>query len=75
MVIDRKSTKRKRSPNYSPDEKLLLINICNKYKHIIENKKTDTVSWKHKEDAWLKISLDFNANSTIHRDMESQKMF
>ncbi|KAL1492520.1 hypothetical protein ABEB36_010761 [Hypothenemus hampei] len=37
-------------------EKFMLINIVEKYKNIIENKKTDSNTWKEKEEAWEKVS-------------------
>ncbi|TGZ52454.1 Methionyl-trna synthetase [Temnothorax longispinosus] len=37
-------TNRIRAPNFSQDEKLILISLIKKYKLIIENKRTDAVS-------------------------------
>lgn len=50
-----------------------LISICAKYKHIIESKKTDAVSWKEKEDTWITIGNEFNASSDVYRDQNSLK--
>jgi len=36
------------------------VDLANKYKHIIENKKTDAVMWKEKEEYWGKICKEFN---------------
>lgn len=52
-----------------------LISICTKYKHIIESKKTDAVSWKEKEDTWITIGNEFNASSDVYRDKDSLKKF
>lgn len=49
-----KSTKRERSPNFNTAEVQLLVTLLAKYKQIIENKNTDTVKNKDKEDAWKK---------------------
>lgn len=67
------SGKRIRSANYTSEEKLILLRIINdKYKQIIENKKSDAVSSKMKEDAWRKIANEFNAEApNVHRSVES----
>jgi hypothetical protein len=47
--------KRARTPNFLPDEKVALLNLIKKYSHIIENKKTDAVTWQDKSKAWGEI--------------------
>jgi len=55
--------KEKRGANFTKAEIDSLINITLKYKHIIENKKTDA-TWKDKNEAWEKnSSAEFNAAS------------
>ncbi|KAG5867946.1 hypothetical protein JTB14_020466 [Gonioctena quinquepunctata] len=44
--------KKKRSPNFTGREKSTLLNLIYTYKSIIENKRTDAVTWREKEDAW-----------------------
>ncbi|KAJ3643366.1 hypothetical protein Zmor_026081 [Zophobas morio] len=68
-------TTRGRAPNYTPDEKLLLLNIIKKYSHVVENKKTDSVTWEEKKQAWKAIAAKFNAASGVHRSTDSIKMF
>ncbi|KAH1028453.1 hypothetical protein HUJ05_001807 [Dendroctonus ponderosae] len=43
------------------------------YKAIIENKKTDSCTWKDKDKVWNKIAADFNASSPnkVFRSKES----
>jgi hypothetical protein len=41
MSQQKDEKKRARAPNFSPDEKVALLNLIKKYSHIIENKKTD----------------------------------
>lgn len=41
----------------------MLIDITLKYKHIVENKRTDATMWKDKNEAWEKFSNEFNAAS------------
>lgn len=48
--------------HFSEKEKEVLINICIKYKPIIENKRTDGVSNKQKNIAWDNIAKEFNAS-------------
>ncbi|XP_072380988.1 uncharacterized protein [Diabrotica undecimpunctata] len=55
--------KRERSKNYLEEEKENLISIIEKYKHVIENKKTDSVWSKQKNAAWEKIATEYNSIS------------
>ncbi|XP_037947637.1 myb/SANT-like DNA-binding domain-containing protein 3 [Teleopsis dalmanni] len=61
----------KRCSNFSAEEIDNLIEIINKYKYIIENKKTDHVSSKKKEDTWTKITNEFNFQAKISRNKAS----
>lgn len=45
-----------------------MLECVNDMKHIIENKKTDMVTWREKEKAWEELSKKFNSSSKIHRD-------
>jgi len=47
-----KMEKEKRGANFTKTEIDLLIDIMLKYKHIIENKRTDATTWKDKNEAW-----------------------
>lgn len=55
--------KRERCANFTSAEKKLLLQLSNKYKTILENKKTDGVTWRNKEDSWTKIENQFNASA------------
>lgn len=64
----------KRSPNFLPSEKSSLSVLVTKYKQIIENKESDAVNVKIKNDTWIKIAQEFNSNGTgIYRDVRSLK--
>lgn len=66
--------KRERLPNFSNIEKLKVIELIEKYKNIIENKKTDNINLKEKEKCWINISKEYNSsNSSVHRDVASLK--
>ncbi|PSN53733.1 hypothetical protein C0J52_02177 [Blattella germanica] len=53
----------KRCPNFTNKEVELLVNLVKKYSYIIECKKTDSATWRKKEEAWEKLSLEFNSCS------------
>lgn len=53
----------KREANFTQSEIDMLIDITLKYKHIVENKKTDVTTWKDKHEAWEKICEEFNGAS------------
>ncbi|XP_069704429.1 myb/SANT-like DNA-binding domain-containing protein 3 [Periplaneta americana] len=55
-----KQTKNVRGPNFSDNDRALLLNIIESFMHIIENKKTDSVWVKQKEEAWKKTASEFN---------------
>ncbi|CAH0562820.1 unnamed protein product [Brassicogethes aeneus] len=57
------SEKRKRGANFTQTERRHLLTVVNRYKHIIENKKTDAVTWKEKESTWKKIEVEFNSTT------------
>lgn len=52
--------KRKRNINFTSSEEELLVELVDKYKHIIENKKTDMIMWKEKKACWEKLTKEFN---------------
>lgn len=74
--IDEKK-KRVRSTNFTYNEKEVLLNIIYKYKNIIENKKTDSVSCEEKSRAWEKITGEFHtrAPNCCKRSIDSLKKF
>ena len=45
--------------NLTQSEKLLLAELCVQYAPVIENKKTDAVSAKEKEEAWIRLATEF----------------
>lgn len=63
---------KKRAPNFTAEEKLLLLQMCEVDTIIIENKKTDSVSVREKNAVWEKITNNFNANSLLCQRTPSQ---
>ncbi|XP_058979798.1 uncharacterized protein LOC131802975 [Musca domestica] len=58
---------RKRAKNFLKEEEMLLVNLVDDHKHIIENKKSDSVVWKQKEAVWKKIEDDLAASMGLRR--------
>lgn len=56
--------KRKRGLNFSPREVSHLFNVALKYKDVLENKKTNAVANNDKNEAWVKITREYNATSS-----------
>ncbi|CAG9773628.1 unnamed protein product [Ceutorhynchus assimilis] len=67
------SEAKKRAPNFSPREKNMLLNTVFAFKGVIENKKTDSVTWRQKDDAWDQIASLFNSQTpeNHHRTKDS----
>ncbi|XP_048479669.1 uncharacterized protein LOC125491413 isoform X3 [Plutella xylostella] len=58
-----KSASRPRGPNFTKEEQFLLFNTVQPFCSIIECKKTDSVRQVDKQNAWSRITENFNANS------------
>lgn len=56
----------KREPNFTSSETELLTALVKKYANILENKQTDVVNNKIKEETWCKLAKEFNSSSAIH---------
>lgn len=66
--------KRKRSPNWLPSERILLMDLVENHFLVIENKKTDGVSVKAKLAEWQTIATEYKSQTThSHRDAENLK--
>ena len=64
-----------RAPNFSIDEKLRILYVIEKYKDVVENKKTDALTWQEKNAAWTKITAEVNSNGSVPRTVENIKGF
>lgn len=69
--------KKRRAPNFSTSEKTLLLHLVGNFKDVIENKKTDSQTWKQKDLTWDKITKLFNSQNSqnICRSKDSLKKF
>ncbi|KAJ2939947.1 hypothetical protein O0L34_g6652 [Tuta absoluta] len=57
---------RKRTLNYSQEEKEILTQLVERYRSRIENKRTDTAANADKARCWLQIADEFNATTSSH---------
>lgn len=48
--------------NFTESEKFHLLSVIEKYVYIIENKRSDAVSSKKKNEVWEKIANEYNCN-------------
>ncbi|XP_039293505.1 myb/SANT-like DNA-binding domain-containing protein 3 [Nilaparvata lugens] len=72
--MEKSSAKKFREPVFINSEKMLLIDLVEKYYSIIECKKTDGISNKIKQLEWIKIGKEFNSfNTHMERDFNSLK--
>lgn len=51
---------KKKALNFSIREESILVRLVRKYKHILDNKKTDTFSNKNKMVAWTDLAKEYN---------------
>ncbi|XP_022910827.2 myb/SANT-like DNA-binding domain-containing protein 3 [Onthophagus taurus] len=63
--------KRPRSINFKMEEVDLLIELISDRKKVIENKKSDTVTWKEKQNVWEEIAATMSATTGVARDSKS----
>ncbi|KAK4882508.1 hypothetical protein RN001_005827 [Aquatica leii] len=62
-----KNTPRKRSINFQLIEIRTLVDLVLQYKSIIENIKSDAVTWQEKKSAWTEIANKFNATCGVQQ--------
>jgi len=53
-------SKKSRLSNLSYSDKFLLLELVTKHRNIVDNKKTDAVSSRIKEDCWRQLSEEFS---------------
>lgn len=75
LLAGRKAAKsfRLKVPHMSSEDKMELYQIISAYRHIIDNKKTDLVSTGVKNDAWKKITAEYNSLGKFQRTVEQLK--
>ena len=63
----------KRAANVSAAEKAILVELVERYAHIVENKLTDRVTTGQKAAAWKQIEADFLGIAGVRRTDEQLK--
>lgn len=66
--------KKERSCNFTATEVDVLMKCIFNEIHVIENKKTDGVTLKEKQEAWKRVEVLFNSANCSNRDINSIKM-
>ncbi len=61
-----------RSSNFTSHEKKILYQLMEQYGTIIEDKKTDNMTIKKKEDTWVQLHLHL-ADAFIQNDLQYSK--
>ena len=58
--------KRQRGKNFTHSEDLILLDLVEERKDILENKKSDAVTWKQKAECWENLTVEFvNKTGTV----------
>jgi hypothetical protein len=57
-----KMEKRTRGTNFSYEEKSMLLYLVAKHFEVIENKRTDSTTSRYKDQAWEKVTEEFNVD-------------
>lgn len=66
--------KRERSINFSREEVEILTSLVAQHKTILENKKSDSVTWLEKEKCWKSLEEKFNSTSgSSYRSVKTLK--
>lgn len=64
---------RKRSSNFTAADRMLVVDLALKWAGVIENKRTDSVTSRQKEEAWQSIASEFNGCASTPRDASTLK--
>lgn len=72
-MTDNLKFKRVRSSNTTAAEREFLVELVQKYHHILENKRTDAVSTGQKDKTWQIVATEYNALASQKRDGKQLK--
>ena len=64
---------RKRGSNFTAADRSLVVDLALKWASIVENKRTDFVTTRQKEEAWQSIASEFNGCASTPRDASTLK--
>ena len=63
----------KRAPNLTAADRQQIVDLVQKYRHVIENKQTDVCTNKENDSVWKRIESEYNAQSLICRTSQQLK--
>ncbi|XP_036336217.1 myb/SANT-like DNA-binding domain-containing protein 4 [Rhagoletis pomonella] len=69
--MENSQLKRKRGKNFTSQEEVVLVELVDDQRDVIESKKSDAVTWKQKEEAWKKLAERFTARIGVQREWKT----
>ncbi|XP_032593072.1 uncharacterized protein LOC6563990 isoform X1 [Drosophila grimshawi] len=63
--------KKKRGRNFSEAEELVLVELLEKRRSVLENKKSDAATWKQKVQAWEEMAHSFYTRTGVRREWKA----
>ncbi|KAH7939883.1 hypothetical protein HPB52_018719 [Rhipicephalus sanguineus] len=57
---------RRAKVNFTDEERGVLTDLVNKYREVLENKRTDAVSLQRKQRTWDQLASEFNSRQNVH---------
>lgn len=58
--------------NFTAEERGMLMELARKYREVLENKKTDSVSVHRKKVTWMRLADDYNSQHGVHQRTAQQ---
>lgn len=69
-----KKINRTRTTNFTPADRLNLLELIQPFADILSNKNTDKSTCTRKQEAWHKITIDYNSKTSIIRTVTQLKL-
>ncbi|XP_017028576.2 myb/SANT-like DNA-binding domain-containing protein 3 isoform X1 [Drosophila kikkawai] len=60
-------TKRARGKNFTDSEEHILLDLLNQHNTVLQNKKSDAVTWQKKKETWERIAEEFADQTGVSR--------
>lgn len=64
---------RQRGRNFSPSEEIMLLELLQPFKDVIDNKKSDATTCQLKKDAWEQLAYQFSLQTGMPRSWRTLK--
>ncbi|KAM8718844.1 hypothetical protein ACLKA7_001536 [Drosophila subpalustris] len=65
--------KRQRCANFTPEEEAQLVALVKANQSVLENKKSDAITWKQKALGWEKLATEFTSITGVQRTVSALK--